>query len=224
MFLPMNRSTGFQKIRLACECAALYLGIPALYAAGWLPVPVIPFLILLAAGGWLVLERYYKISVAGRLRAEVPATDWHRIFITYVIALPLLAGLLWLIKPEAMFSLLRHHPGFWLLIMFAYPVLSVLPQEVMYRALFFARYRPLFGEGIGMVIASAVMFSFCHVIFHNWISLPLTFIGGWLFARSYQRTSSLLLPCVEHALYGCAIFTLGYGEFFYKGTLHVFQH
>ena len=100
---------------------------------------------------------------------------------------------------------------------------SVLPQEVLYRVFFFERYRPLFGRGAGLVAASALVFGFGHIIFHNWLAVPLTLLGGWLFARSYRRTSSLLLIFIEHTLYGCAIFTIGYGEFFYQGTLRLFQ-
>jgi hypothetical protein len=40
-----------------------------------------------------------------------------------------------------------------------------------------------------------------------------------LFGITYQRTSTLLVTAAEHALYGCAIFTIGFGEFFVEGTL-----
>ena len=43
-------------------------------------------------------------------------------------------------------------------------------------------------------------------------------LGGWLFARRYQRTRSLLTVSVEHALYGVLIFTIGLGDLFYHAA------
>jgi len=74
-----------------------------------------------------------------------------------------------------------------------------------------------------MIIANAVAFSVGHVVFHNWPAVALTLLGGWLFANTYERTSSLRLVAVEHALYGCAVFTIGYGAFFFEGTLRLFR-
>ena len=36
-----------------------------------------------------------------------------------------------------------------------------------------------------------------------------------MFATTYQRYRSLALVCLEHAIYGCLIFTLGLGWYFY---------
>lgn len=212
------------KLWLAIECGVLYLGVPGAYAIGWLPVPIIPLLLVMAVGCWLALRRWGKSPISTALRRPVPRAEWRRIIITYLIALPLLVGLLWLIEPAMLWSLLHRRPGIWALVMVAYPLVSVWPQEIIFRVFFFERYRGLFGAGWGIIAASAVVFSFAHIIFHNWLAVALTLPGGWLFARSYQRTSSLLLVFVEHALYGCAIFTIGYGEFFYKGTLRLFEH
>jgi len=55
----------------------------------------------------------------------------------------------------------------WVLIFILYPLFSVYPQELLYRTFFFHRYRPLFGGGWGMVIASALAFGFVHIIFRN---------------------------------------------------------
>jgi membrane protease YdiL (CAAX protease family) len=134
--------------------------------------------------------------------------------VRYLISIPGLAGLLWWMHPSLMFLLLRRHPGIWLLILVAYPILSVFPQELIYRAFFFERYRPLFGRKLGRTLASAIAFAFGHLVFHNPVAVVLTFLGGWLFATTYQRTSSLLCVSAEHALYGCTLFSLGYGPFF----------
>lgn len=74
-----------------------------------------------------------------------------------------------------------------------------------------------------MVWVAAVVFAFGHIVFGNWLAVVLTGIGGWLFGTTYRRTASLGLVAVEHALYGCAIFTIGYGQFFLDGTLRLLR-
>ena len=212
-----------QKPWLAGECAALFVGLPLLVASGWLPVLVIPLLLVTTLGcGW-TLQRCHHIRLRDLLRPRVPAAEWRRILGQYLLAVPGLVGLLWLAKPDLLFSLPRQHPKLWLMVMLAYPLLSVLPQELIYRAYFFERYAPLFGRGTGRVLASALVFALGHLVFHNWPAVGLTLVGGWLFARTYQRTGSLLLVAAEHALYGCAVFTIGYGQYFLDGTLRLIQ-
>jgi membrane protease YdiL (CAAX protease family) len=223
MPFPPEPRYRIQSARRALECGALFLGVPAVIAAGWLPVLVIPLLLLMAVGCGLTLQYRHKIHLRDLLQPKVPRAEWRRILLLHLIALPCLTALLWAIQPAAMFSLVCRHTGIWLFVMFAYPLVSVLPQELIYRAFFFERYRPLFGRGIGMTLASAAVFGFGHVVFHNWPAVILTCAGGGLFATTYQRTSSLLLVSVEHALYGCAIFTIGYGQFFFDGTLRLFR-
>jgi hypothetical protein len=54
-----------------------------------------------------------------------------------------------------------------------------------------------------------------HVIFENWIAPVLTLLGGLLFPWTYARTRSALVASVQHALFGCYLFTIGLGWFFY---------
>lgn len=212
-----------RNVCLAIECGLLFLGVPVAVAVRWVPVPVIPVLLVMTAGCWLALRWRHKVHLRTLLRPQVPCGEWRRILIIYAMAIPCLLGLLWATDPNVMFFLMLRHTGFWLLILFAYPVFSVFPQELIYRAFFFERYRSLFGEGIGMIAASAAVFSFGHVVFRNYISVELTLVGGLLFATTYQRTSSLVLVCVEHALYGCAIFTIGYGQYFFDRLAWLFR-
>lgn len=129
-----------------------------------------------------------------------------------------LVGLVKWAHPDWFLSFPRERPGLWALIMVAYPVLSVIPQNIVYRAFIFHRYRTLFGStGWPIVWASTAAFSFAHIVFHNPIALGLTAVGGLIFARTYDRHRSVLVCATEHALYGCAVFTIGLGRFLYAG-------
>jgi membrane protease YdiL (CAAX protease family) len=48
----------------------------------------------------------------------------------------------------------------------------------------------------------------------------MTLVGGLLFAHTYWKTRSLLVSAIEHALYGCLLYTIGLGRFFYHGAVH----
>jgi len=100
--------------------------------------------------------------------------------------------------------------------MFVYPLLSVVPQEFVYRTFFFERYKPLFSNSAAMILASTFCFGFVHIMFHNWIAPVFSGIGGLLFSISYARHKSLKLVSIEHAAYGCYVFTIGLGWYFYN--------
>jgi membrane protease YdiL (CAAX protease family) len=106
------------------------------------------------------------------------------------------------------------------MIIAAYPIFSVYPQGLIYRAFFFHRYHSLLrldpaARDWLMILLSAATFALMHILFHNWIALALTFPGGILFARRYIDTRSLCVSSLEHALYGCFLFTIGLGQYFY---------
>jgi membrane protease YdiL (CAAX protease family) len=124
----------------------------------------------------------------------------------------------WRLRPQLFFGLVRNYPLLWALVMVLYPVFSVYPQGIVYRAFFCERYRPLFPQPAAMILASAAAFAFSHIIFRNSWSVALTFFAGLLFAWRYQATGSLMVSSLEHALYGCLMFTVGLGSLFYHGA------
>jgi uncharacterized protein len=81
------------------------------------------------------------------------------------------------------------------------------------------RYQPLFDPAGSspwlLILASGVAFSVMHVVLRNPLAVSLTFVGGILFAYRFHETGSLLVSSFEHALYGCYLFTIGLGRYFY---------
>jgi membrane protease YdiL (CAAX protease family) len=139
------------------------------------------------------------------------------------LALALLTGTalavaLWLLAPAHLFDLPRDAPLRWVLVLVLYPTLSVVPQELVFRTFFFHRYGRLLGGPWAATAASAVAFSWAHVVLLNGLAVALTLLGGWLFARTYLRTRSLPATALEHAAYGCVLFTVGLGRWFVTGA------
>lgn len=203
------------------ELVGIFLGLPLAYFLGVIHVHPVAAAVLLAAASLLLLrtdrsfDRRLLWNAAG-LRRELP-----RILALFAVGAVSIAGAVAFFSPQRLFALPRQHPGTWLLVLTVYPLLSVFPQEILYRAFFCHRYRPLLGDRGGMVAASAVAFGYMHILFGNWIAVGLTALGGALFSRRYLASRSLLAASVEHALYGQWVFTIGLGEFFYHGSQSV---
>ena len=204
---------------LGIEFLLLFVGLPLAYRFSPLRVPALPLLWAVACyAGWQLLRdpRFDRTRLwsAGRLPGQLIA-------ILAVFAVAALA--IWLgvrrYAPQLEWSLVRQHPWFWAAVMVAYPVLSVYPQGLLYRAFFFERYAGLFPGKWAMVVASAAAFTFLHIVFRNSLAVWLTFAGGLLFAARYAETGSLATSSFEHALYGCFLFTVGLGQYFYAGTI-----
>jgi hypothetical protein len=208
-----------KRTALVIEFLLLFVGLPLGYRLSPVHFPALPTLWLVAGyAGWRLLRdpRFDRTRLwnVGQLPARLAA-------ILAIFAVSALA--LWLavrhFAPELEWSLVRQHPVFWMVVMVAYPTASVYPQGVLYRAFFFERYAGLFQAKWMMILASAAVFAFLHIIFHNWLAVGLTFLGGLLFATRYAQTRSLATSSFEHALYGCWLFTVGLGQFFYHGTI-----
>ena len=144
--------------------------------------------------------------------------DTTRIFILFVLSGITLSVFAYIYEREAFLAFLIHRPYLWLLVMVLYPLISVTAQEIMYRVLFFHRYSNILGNRTWLIITlNAFLFGYCHIIFQNWYAIIISFIGGLFFAYTYHHTRSFLAVCLEHSLYGCLLFTIGFGRYFFTG-------
>ena len=137
---------------------------------------------------------------------------WKQIFIPFMVTVAVTICYVWLTDKQQLFSVLLNNPKLWLFILFFYSLLSVYPQELLYRTFFFKRYQQLFKREWVFIVFNAALFSLAHIFFENILVIILTFIGGLLFALTYKKTRSTLLVSVEHSLYGCWLFTVGMGN------------
>ena len=116
--------------------------------------------------------------------------------------------------PDHLFNLPFSHPEKWLVLLGMYIAFSVYPQELLFRAFFFRRYKSLFASGEKLLIANAILFGWLHVAFGNFTSMWLSLVAGGIYALTYQKTRSLRLVCFEHALYGSLTLSVGYARYF----------
>jgi membrane protease YdiL (CAAX protease family) len=200
---------------LALEFIGLFFAFPLLIYYRRVPNLPIPYL-LVAATAVLFLLKHDPTFDSTQLFAWRNACAFLvPILLRDTICLAALGLAVRALAPELLFSFVKKSPGLWALVMLLYPLLSVYPQELLYRAWFFHRYAPLFGNGWGLFLASAISFGFVHIIFRNNLAIFLCILGGLLFSLTYHQSGSLLLTCLDHALFGNFLFTIGLGQFFY---------
>ena len=113
--------------------------------------------------------------------------------------------------PEKLFYVVLEKPKTWLFFLGVYTIMSVIPQEFIYRTFFFNRYRSLVKSNYLFILINAGLFSLAHLFFGNTLVMIITFIGGLLFAYTYYKTKSTLFVMIEHTLYGCWLYTVGMG-------------
>ncbi|WP_433086647.1 CPBP family intramembrane glutamic endopeptidase [Dactylosporangium sp. CA-052675] len=203
---------------MVAEFILVFVVLPVAFAFVKVPGGPIPVLLVLTVVVAFFFRRARDFDRRDLWRPEALRPELPRVLRLWALAAVLAVAAVWVFDREHLFDLPRHNPGLWALIIVAYPVVSVYPQELVFRAFLLHRYRTMLrGERISAA-ASALSFGLAHLLFGNPVAVVLTLLGGWLFARRYQRTRSLLTVCVEHAAYGLLIFTVGLGRYFYHGT------
>jgi len=217
-----------RRIYLAIEFGLLFVAVPTGLAwwrhglmtegGGW-PGGIVPGLLVVTGAAvfvFLLLDRSFDGSRLRRVRGL--GGHLKPVVLRFAALGAVMLAYMWARHPEWLFSFPRRDPAIWAMVMIGYPLVSVIPQGVIWRAFLMHRYRPLLGSGVVMWLAAAAAFSYAHIFFLNVEAIVLTFAGGLMFVHTYRRSGSLVPSIIEHALYGCWAFTVGYGQFLYGGT------
>lgn len=202
---------------LMIEFAALYIGAPLVIALFLPPGQLFTALALVSIVGMALLWR------TGGFQWRVLVRGWRRVpwlEVAGISAATLLAGwvILSVFQPEALWWLPRNRPEFLIVIFLLYPLLSALPQELVFRPLFFHRYGAILPQGQGAIALNSAIFAFAHLMYWSWIVALMTFIGGWIFGRAYLR-HGFPAAFVLHAVAGNLLFAIGMGVYFYTGNV-----
>jgi membrane protease YdiL (CAAX protease family) len=206
------------RILLLLELFVLFIAVPTLLYF-WASPVILPVLWIFGLFCWIFMFKDPKFDRENLWRASAVFPNILMVLIKFFILGGILHLSVYLLAPQYLFSLILERPLIWILVIFLYPLLSVYPQEIIYRTYFFHRYEQLFPNKLVFYTVNALLFGYMHIIFHNWVAVILTIIGGFLFALTYNRSRSTLLVSLEHSLFGLLIFTIGLGEFFYKGAV-----
>lgn len=211
------------KPRLWAELLALFVGVPILMAVFFEAIQrqrlLFGLIWLLAGVSIFLLARTPGWHPRDLLKGPV-LSEWRLILGYWALTAVTCTVFVFAIDPDMFLSFALSNPSFWLVVMIAYPVASALPQEIIYRSLFFERYQVLFPSTALLIIANGALFGLGHLFYMNWITISMTAFGGAIMGWAYLRGRSMLLAWVLHALAGQLVFTAGLGRYFYSGAVN----
>lgn len=208
---------GVTRRRLRAEFFAFFVAAPLIMAVAVPPRMVFTALGGLAACGILLLVATPGFSWRGLLRGGLSLGVVVLVVVgTFAVGYAVIE----LFAPGRAFALARANPELLAMIALLYPFLSALPQEIVYRALFFRRYGALLPDHSAFAVTlNAALFSLAHLMYWSVIVAGLTFVGGVIFAWSYHVRGRFLEAVVAHSAAGIVVFALGLGMFFYSGNV-----
>ena len=200
------------------EFVLLFIGLPIVLIYSEDIFPLIPTILIIMGIVLVALRRtgweYKELLILGSWRS------WRNMLLVWFGSAVFWVGVVYLWQPESLFSFAIERPDIWLMVMVLYPLLSALPQEILYRTFIWHRYADLFNHNQWVLIGvSGFVFMWGHLMFMNWFALTITFLGGLTFAWRYYHTRSLLLVAVEHGLYGNLFFSVGLGQYLFSGAV-----
>lgn len=202
--------------RLWVEFLALYGGVPLVVAVVLPASSMFPALFAATALGLVLLHLTPGFDWRELGRGGV---DWRVVAGFAAVTLVIALGVSWVTTGGRPLAFAAANPGLMLAILILYPILSALPQELVFRPLFFRRYGAILPEGTAGLVVNAAAFSFAHLMYWSWIVTAMTLAGGLAFAWAYRVKGSFRLAVVLHAAAGQIVFLLGLGMFFYSGNV-----
>lgn len=202
-----------RKSLLGLEMLILFVASPVLFYFNFIPIPkAVPLLIAFGYCLFVLLrDRNFDRRQIRLKNIQTPP----KLFLRFAFVAILASMYVIFFEPERLFFIPHHNLTLWLLIVFFYPLWSAYPQELIYRAFFFHRYKALIKKPLALLLLNAGLFAFLHIIFNNWVAVVASFAGGLFYAGTYLKTKSLMTAFLEHTLYGDFIFTIGLGYYFY---------
>lgn len=205
------------RARLKTEFALFYLLAPVLVAT-MLPADVMfPALFALTLVGLVLLQATDGFHWRDLRPRQL--LDW-RLATGFALAtLAVCLAVVLTFAPDSAFGLVQENPALMLMIAVLYPVLSALPQEVVYRPLFFRRYGGILPDTRPAIALNAAVFSLAHLMYWNWVVAGMTFAGGIVFAWAYEIRRSFGLAVALHSIGGVVVFFTGLGIYFYSGNV-----
>ena len=206
------------RFRLIFEFA-LFFALAPLAIAVFLPATVLfTALFAMTAIGLVLLHRTDGFHWRD-LRKGWQSVFWKKIVVFTVVTFLACLAVVHTLAPDEKFNIVRRQPLFLLVIFTFYPVVSALPQELVFRPLFFRRYQSILPNGNAAIVLNATLFSWAHLMYWSWVVAIMTFVGGLVFAYMYEKRGSFPMAVILHAIAGNLIFLVGLGIYFYSGNV-----
>lgn len=204
MNLPEN------KIWLWFEWIILFIALPL--ALKWLPVQPLYYLIGLGALGIFYLLQ--ASTFPSKRFLQWTSINWVNHLLLFLSVTLVLSLIIYFFKHALWLEFPMAKTEKYLLSLALYPLLSVIPQEVIYRAFYYHRYPRIISNRNLLLLSNSFAFGFSHIIYGNWVAPAGAFLISFIFSIIYLKSKSLPIVCLVHYVYGIMIFTIGFGHYF----------
>jgi len=200
-----------KKNRLIFEFVLIYLLIPIILFFIKSKIAIFLVLISIFILSIFLLNKDQKFKF-NNLKTKI---HWKLCIILTILFFVTIYIYTFFLDQNLLFKFPLKHFFLWLVVIIFYPFLSVVPQEFIFRVLFFHRYSPLFKNRIDCsIIINTFIFSYSHLVFSNFHAILITTIASPLFAWAYIKRS--FATCIIlHSIGGQLIFTIGLGKYFF---------
>lgn len=209
----------------ALEFLAFFVVLPLVIALALPPEQMFTALFAGTLVGLILLARtegfHWRALFTGARQIS-----WALVAATALVTALISYGVLMLWAPEAFFALLGpdaprigNGPPLILMIALLYPILSALPQELVFRMLYFQRYGDMLPRGTAGLLLNGALFSLAHLMYWSLVVTVLTFAGGVLFAWSHKKRGNFPEAVILHSVAGVVLFAMGMGVYFYSGNV-----
>lgn len=214
----MENKMHHDKRIIIAELIGLFFILPLFLALQNVSRPLL-FSILIAACVYIVIRSFKLTRFKAFWHFPKDFNIWKGVFFRSIIIL-ILSCLAMLILPHyGWFSLPKYSLKLWLLVMIFYPLISVLPQEIIWRFYLLEITQNIFPARYMRILISAFLFGWLHIIYLNVFSVIATIYLGLHLAYCYYKGEKSIWPLwVEHTIAGQIIFTIGLGIYFYNGS------
>lgn len=216
---PSTTRLARPKARLWTEFTSIFVISPIIMAVFLPPNMMFPMLFAVTAIGLALLH----VTPTFRWRSVVAGLsriNWAYSLAIWAGVIIISAGVMWVTQRENLFVLIYERPRIMVIIALFYPWVSALPQELLFRTLYFERYRAILPQSLGWAMTlNAAIFSFAHLMYWSWIVAVITFLGGLSFARSYVQHKNFPEAFLNHSIAGIILFAFGMGSYFYSGNV-----
>lgn len=209
---------GATRVQLRAEWMAFFVLFPVVVAI-FLP----PGMLFGALGLGMVLSMVLLARTPGFVWEEITHGWWRvspvALLVSVLLTVVVCGAIVAVVAPDRLFALPMERPGQMAAMAVLYPLLSALPQEVVYRALFFRRYGDVLPAGRWALLLNGAVFAWAHVMYWNIWVVALTLPAGVVFAWAYVERRSFPFAWLLHAVCGLALFAAGLGVWFYSGNV-----
>jgi uncharacterized protein len=203
-------------VKLWLEFISVFVFVPLLIFCfrGQLAPFAVPIIIIVATYSFVVLSRAGVIKKQIQKMRSHSFEDYQPMLVFFGATSILMLLLGFILGHFSIAHAFEHERLYLILLVLLYPLVSVIPQELVFRTFFFHRYRKLFTSLSGCAIASGLCFGYAHIIYGNWTAVILATIGGMLFSYRYMKTNATNIVVLEHSLWGIFVFVIGFADQF----------